>query len=48
MLDLLAAGAGQGSPLLLLTRGETSNLDSSSRCQFYVDGESGAAVQTPI
>jgi hypothetical protein len=43
----LRAEARQG-PLLLFDAAEPSNLGWFSRCQFYVDGLSGAVLQTPI
>src|SRR3981081_1256585 len=45
-LDLLAPGR-QG-PLLLFDAADPGNLGWFSRCQFYVDGKTGAVLQTPI
>src|ERR1700676_980809 len=45
-LDLLAAG--RQAPLLLFDAADPGNLGWFSRCQFYVDGKSGAVLQTPI
>ena len=36
------------SPLLLFDAADPGNLGWFSRCQFYVDGASGAVLQTPI
>src|ERR1700682_1477352 len=46
VLDLNAEG--RQSPLLLFDAADPSNLGWFSRCQFYVDGTSGAVLQTPI
>lgn len=35
-------------PLLLFDAGDQANLGWFSRCQFYVDGLSGAVLQTPL
>ena len=43
----LSAGARQ-APLLLFDAADPGNLGWFSRCQFYVDGNSGAVLQTPI
>jgi hypothetical protein len=45
-LDLSAAG--RQAPLLLFDAADPANLGWFSRCQFYVDGRSGAVMQTPI
>ena len=45
-LDLTAAG--RQAPLLLFDAADPANLGWFSRCQFYVDGTSGAVLQTPI
>jgi hypothetical protein len=39
---------GRQSPLLLFDAADPGNLGWFSRCQFYVDGGSGAVLQTPI
>src|ERR1035441_8839396 len=36
------------SPLLLFDAADPANLGWFSRCQFYVEGRSGAVMQTPI
>jgi hypothetical protein len=45
-LDLNARG--RQSPLLLFDAADPANLGWFSRCQFYVDGRSGAVMQTPM
>jgi hypothetical protein len=35
-------------PLLLFDAADPGNLGWFSRCQFYVDGTSGAVLQTPL
>ncbi len=39
---------GRQSPLLLFDAADPANLGWFSRCQFYVDGRTGAVMQTPI
>ena len=39
---------GRQSPLLLFDAADPANLGWFSRCQFYVDGRSGAVMQTPL
>ena len=39
---------GREGPLLLFDAADPANLGWFSRCQFYVDGQTGAVVQTPI
>src|SRR6266852_1578122 len=46
VLDLSAEG--RQAPLLLFDAADPGNLGWFSRCQFYVDGTSGAVLQTPI
>ena len=46
LLDLNAEG--RQAPLLLFDAADPANLGWFSRCQFYVDGVSGAVLQTPI
>lgn len=46
VLDLSAQG--RQAPLLLFDAADPANLGWFSRCQFYVDGLSGAVLQTPI
>src|ERR1017187_94666 len=36
------------SPLLLFDAADPGNLGWFSRCQFYVDGQTGQVLQTPI
>ena len=43
----LAAEAREG-PLLLFDAADPANLGWFSRCQYYVDGMSGAVLQTPF
>src|SRR5882757_7812118 len=45
-LDLLASD--RQAPLLLFDAADPGNLGWFSRCQFYVDGNSGTVLQTPI
>jgi hypothetical protein len=45
-LDLTATD--RQSPLLLFDAADPGNLGWFSRCQFYVDGASGAVLQTPL
>jgi hypothetical protein len=45
-LDLTAAG--REAPLLLFDAADPGNLGWFSRCQFYVDGQNGHVLQTPI
>ncbi len=45
-VDLTAAG--RQSPLLLFDAADPANLGWFSRCQFYVDGRTGAVMQTPM
>lgn len=46
LLDLNAQG--RQAPLLLFDAADPANLGWFSRCQFYVNGTSGAVLQTPI
>ena len=39
---------GRETPLLLFDAAEPANLGWFSRCQFYVDGRTGAVMQTPM
>ncbi len=39
---------GRKAPLLLFDAADSANLGWFSRCQFYVDGQTGAVLQTPI
>jgi hypothetical protein len=45
-LDLTAPG--RQTPLLLFDAADPGNLGWFSRCQFYVDGQTGHVLQTPI
>jgi len=45
-MDLMAAG--RQSPLLLFDAADPANLGWFSRCQFYIDGRTGAIMQTPM
>src|SRR5947208_16564767 len=46
MLELQASE--RHAPLLLFDAADPGNLGWFSRCQFYVDGKSGAVLQTPL
>jgi hypothetical protein len=46
VLDLVARE--RQAPLLLFDAADPANLGWFSRCQFYVDGQTGAVLQTPI
>ncbi len=46
LLDLTAPG--RQAPLLLFDASDPANLGWFSRCQFYVEGRSGAVMQTPM
>jgi hypothetical protein len=46
ILELTAAT--YKGPLLLFDAADPGNLGWFSRCQFYVDGQSGAVLQTPL
>jgi len=45
-LDLTAPG--REAPLLLFDAADPANLGWFSRCQFYIDGRTGAVMQTPM
>src|SRR5579884_4534274 len=45
-LDLLAPN--RQAPLLLFDAADPGNLGWFSRCQFYIDGQSGSVLQTPL
>jgi hypothetical protein len=47
-LALELHAAGRQSPLLLFDAADPANLGWFSRCQFYVDGRTGAVMQTPM
>ena len=46
VLDLSAPG--RQAPLLLFDAADPANLGWFSRCQFYIEGRTGAVMQTPI
>src|SRR5450432_2464964 len=46
LLDITATQ--RETPLLLFDAADPANLGWFSRCQFYVDGRTGAVMQTPI
>src|ERR1700709_667944 len=46
VLELTAEN--RDTPLLLFDAADPANLGWFSRCQFYVDGRTGAVMQTPI
>lgn len=45
-IDLLAQN--RQAPLLLFDAADPGNLGWFSRCQFYIDGRTGAVLQTPL
>ncbi|MDX2153017.1 MAG: hypothetical protein SFV54_19900 [Bryobacteraceae bacterium] len=47
-LVLELSATGRQAPLLLFDASDPGNLGWFSRCQFYVDGRTGAVLQTPI
>jgi hypothetical protein len=47
-IQLELSAPGREAPLLLFDAADPANLGWFSRCQFYVDGRSGAVMQTPI
>ena len=48
MLTVDLTVQGRQAPLLLFDAADPANLGWFSRCTFYVDGRSGAVMQTPI
>src|SRR5947209_12644606 len=48
VLSIDLAATDRQAPLLLFDAADPGNLGWFSRCQFYVDGTSGAVLQTPI
>lgn len=48
VLSLDLSASGRQAPLLLFDAADPGNLGWFSRCQFYVDGQSGAVLQTPL
>src|SRR5579884_3956401 len=47
-LNLELTATDRQAPLLLFDAADPGNLVWFSRCQFYVDGTTGAVLQTPI
>lgn len=47
-VSLELSAEGRKAPLLLFDAADPGNLGWFSRCQFYVDGQSGAVLQTPF
>ncbi len=47
-IQLDISAATREGPLLLFDASDPANLGWFSRCQFYVDGRSGAVLQTPM
>ena len=48
MIQLELSAPARDGPLLLFDAADPSNLGWFSRCQFYVDGLTGAVMQTPM
>jgi len=48
VLAMDVAATDRQAPLLLFDAADPGNLGWFSRCQFYVDGKSGAVLQTPL
>src|ERR1051325_2205050 len=48
VLTLELSARDRQSPLLLFDAADPANLGWFSRCQFYVEGRSGAVMQTPL
>src|SRR5947209_11936347 len=48
VLSIDLAATDRQAPLLLFDAADPGNLGWFSRCQFYVDGRTGAVMQTPI
>jgi hypothetical protein len=47
-IQLELTASSRQAPLLLFDAADPGNLGWFSRCQFYVDGRSGAILQTPM
>jgi hypothetical protein len=47
-IQLELSAPSRQAPLLLFDAADPANLGWFSRCQFYVDGRSGAVMQTPL
>src|SRR6185437_7153072 len=48
VMSLDLAALERQAPLLLFDAADPGNLGWFSRCQFYVDGKTGAVLQTPL
>jgi len=48
VMSLELSASDRQAPLLLFDAADPGNLGWFSRCQFYVDGKSGAVLQTPL
>jgi hypothetical protein len=48
VMSLELSATDRKAPLLLFDAADPGNLGWFSRCQFYVDGSSGAVLQTPL
>jgi hypothetical protein len=48
LMQLDLSSPGRAAPLLLFDAADPANLGWFSRCQFYVDGRTGAVMQTPL
>ncbi|HLK51109.1 MAG TPA: hypothetical protein VKT49_23365 [Bryobacteraceae bacterium] len=48
LMQLDLSTPGRTAPLLLFDAADPANLGWFSRCQFYVDGRTGAVMQTPL
>jgi hypothetical protein len=48
VLSLELSASDRQGPLMLFDAADPGNLGWFSRCQFYVDGASGAVLQTPL
>jgi hypothetical protein len=48
VLSIDLSAVDRQAPLLLFDAADPGNLGWFSRCQFYVDGASGAVLQTPL
>jgi hypothetical protein len=48
VMSLELSASERQAPLLLFDAADPGNLGWFSRCQFYVDGQSGSVLQTPM
>ncbi len=48
VMSLELSASDREAPLLLFDAADPGNLGWFSRCQFYVDGQSGTVLQTPL